>query len=615
MVKPESWAKTRFTGGESGGKVVVRLSDEGVVLPVSHFAMTYGLNSIPTASAVVALGRDARTGRPSTLYSPGILDSLKQMAKVKVTLEGSLGEYSTQSNSDTPKERWKTGPHTLFIGYVAGISYRRSGGAISLVINFVQKLFDLSQSSAGSADVVPGDNNSLFSSMLYEGTGGASVGMPQNKFNEELDADINTDFSAGILKCMESLCENSPIQTHGSIFCSGSTVPGGFPSTDVDPQSNNRALGALRPEASTEESNDDSSQPQAGWLGIKNLKEVSQYTAKYPLKVSGDQKSHVSSQIGNTIFQSLAGTSMWSMLIGSLLPEFGMGIVPIANQAFLVPILPSIRSNEDTKKIKLSEIADISMTSASQRPLYGVGITGNYTDATLRNNNSNKCVGAFFVADSGQANDPAAQGMWMFQQAPRWMDDWLSTPSRVVSRDTSTDNIPDTIAKPPTPSAADFLEKITNSAFGGELEQFIPERDIEEETEGWNSVAEKYAKLLYSVNALRDRQAVITGKLRFDISPGSTVIFGVEDDEDDEVEDPEGQRPPTGIVGFVARVTVTIDSQNANAMTMYELTHTRTRQEDTQTEEGRFSMESHPFFDETFRWAPLVESLKEGVTS
>jgi len=131
-------------------------------------------------------------------------------------------------------------------------------------------------------------------------------------------------------------------------------------------------------------------------------------------------------------------------------------------------------------------------------------------------------------------------------------------------------------------------------------------RDPEEEVLDWNVSMENYAKMLYSANALRDRTGTVTGKLRFDISPGSTIIISADNAR---AHAANVDVFPTSMVGFVARVTTTINSENASAATTYEMTHLRTLEEDLTTKDGRISMESHPFFEDTFKLAPLVEDL------
>ena len=136
---------------------------------------------------------------------------------------------------------------------------------------------------------------------------------------------------------------------------------------------------------------------------------------------------------------------------------------------------------------------------------------------------------------------------------------------------------------------------------GGEVD-----RDPDEEVLYWNNTMQEYAKMLYAANALRDRNATVTGKLRFDVSPGSTIIIGTAEAGD---LTPGVDNLPKNIVGFVARVTVTINSQNASAATTFEMTHIRTEEEDASAEDGRISLQKHPFFADTFELAPLVESL------
>ena len=124
------YAFTRIAG-EGSGDVIIRV--DGIDIIASQFQMTYGINAIPTASALIGLGRDARTGQESNVYS--IAQNLKQMAKVEILLTGRLKDW------DTTGAQWPEGEHVLFIGYVSGITYRRTLGTVSLVVNFVSKLF------------------------------------------------------------------------------------------------------------------------------------------------------------------------------------------------------------------------------------------------------------------------------------------------------------------------------------------------------------------------------------------------------------------------------------------------------------------------------------------
>ena len=576
------FARTSFEGGEKRGDgyVEVKLEQSGIILPVSQVTTTFGLNSIPTASVIVPLGRNARNNEPSSIYK--VMQSLKQMTKVTIRLKGKLGDYSPNGGPDGVKQQWPVNPegHILFIGYVSGTSYRRSKGSVALVVNFIHKLFDLASSSAGSADLVPGSPNSLLLPAFSETAGGNKAGYGASHFTSTLKTDIENDFSTGIINVLKEMCQHK-LQTHDrDTYCGG---PPPDPRQDLgltNPDTNRRALGAINPDG-------------FDWKGLTNGGE------NYPLNVLKSQKQHACQSVGLTCLQSMAGTTLWSMLIGSLLPQFGLGIVPLADRAFLVPVTPSLQSDPlKCKKIYPQEYVDFAMTTMSTRPLYGVGILANYTGATLdaASLKGKTCIGASYTAEPIDG-DPAAYGQWLFQDAPKWCDDWVSTDPSLGKAD----NVESLLTQP------------SHDAVGVAADAF--NRDIAGESQGWNDSLERFAKQIYVANSIRDRSGRVTGKLRFDICPGSTIfIMAQQVTDSSELTDLGSSsgvtgvdRLPVSLVGLVSRVTSTINAQNASASTTFELTHLRTDVEDI--EGKRFSLEKPPFFEQGFYGAPLVEAL------
>lgn len=576
------FARASFEGKGAGGSLLLTLPDlggvdeegnsKGVILPCVQFTMSNGVNAIPTAAALVPLGRNARTKALSAVYP--VIQDLKQMARVKVTITGNVGDYSPDGagGAQDGREQWPTGEHLLFMGYVAGTSYRRSQGSVSLVVNFVHKLFDLASSSAGSADLVPGAPNSLVFPAFATSAGGNKAGNGGNLFTEELNADIGQDFSTGIVKVLKEVC-NRPLQTHNAIagddgvFCDGGPADGREAGLNK-PSTNLRALGVLDAEGD--------------WKGTTNA------GTEYPLDAAKSQYPHAINQIGNTVFQSLAGTTLWSMLVGGLLPQFGMGVVPLADEAYIVPLTPALTS--DTKKCKTiypKEYVDFAMTTMSTRPLYGVGVLTKFTNATLSSGpgDGKVCCGAAYTAELA-GGDPAAYGQWLFRAPPKWCEDWVST-------DPETEKEKD-IGK--------MLNDPSHDTMGEEAGAI--DRDVDKETSDWNDSLKQFAQQIYVANALRDRSGRITGKLRFDICPGSTIII---QEKDLKANSGGVDNLPTGLVGFVSQVVTTINAEAASATTSFELTHLRTSAEDLEGE--RFSLKSPPFFDEGFYGAPLVRTL------
>ena len=86
------WALTDFSGANAGGGAELFGVVAETEIPIAQFSMSYGLNAIPTAMALVALGRDARTGENSSVYN--IVSQLKQMAEVRVEIRGNLGDWN-----------------------------------------------------------------------------------------------------------------------------------------------------------------------------------------------------------------------------------------------------------------------------------------------------------------------------------------------------------------------------------------------------------------------------------------------------------------------------------------------------------------------------------------
>tara|TARA_R110000751_G_scaffold116345_3_gene215910 strand:+ start:1118 stop:2905 length:1788 start_codon:yes stop_codon:yes gene_type:complete len=577
------FARASFEGKNAGGNLLLTLPNaggvdkegnpKGVTLPCVQFTMSNGVNAIPTAAALVPLGRNARTKELSTAYT--VIQELKQMARVRITLTGNIGDYSPNgaAGGTGEREQWPMGEHLLFMGYIAGTSYRRSQGSVSLVVNFVHKLFDLASSSAGSADLVPGAPNSLVFPAFATSAGGNKAGNGGNLFTEDLNADIGEDFSTGIIKVLKEVC-NRQLQTHNAVagedgvFCDG-TPPDRRKKAGLNkPSTNLRALGVLDAEGD--------------WQGTTNA------GTKYPLDAAKSQHAHAINQIGNTVFQSLAGTTLWSMLIGGLLPQFGMGVVPLADEAYIVPLTPALTSSvAKCKTIYPREYVDFAMTTMSTRPLYGVGIVTKFTNATLPSGagDGKVCCGASYTAKL-EDGDPAAYGQWLFRSPPKWCEDWVST-------DPETEN-PKDIEK--------MLNEPSTDGVGGAAEAF--NRDVDGEVEAWNDSLRQFAQQIYVANALRDRSGRITGKLRFDICPGSTIIINAKD----AVGSQGGADVlPISLVGFVSRVVTSINAETASATTTFELTHLRTSEEDLKGE--RFSLKSPPFFEEGFYGAPLVRTL------
>lgn len=567
--KSTNWALTDLSGGvkdgSPGANVFIKIDGQSV--PFAQLSLSYGLNAIPSAQALIALGRNARTQEQSSIYS--LVSNIKQMAQVLITASGPFGDWSPHGGDNGGKQQWpEAEEHILFVGYVSGISYRRSLGRVSLVLSMVNKLVDLTMSSGGSADVVPGAPHDLLLPSLYQGAGGASISMAADKFVQDMPLGLQTDFSKSVLKALYAVSKDNQLQIHDA-WCKGGV--GG------------QLLNKLR-------NNEVAARVIEGfgaWQGIANYDGVdAEFTEAYPLQIHTAGCEHTASRIGDVLANSLSGTNLWSVLIDGIIPEFGVCLIPMAQKAILAPVL--MMSETAGAIISVSEYADFDMSTLSPRPLYGVGVMGSYSTATVANSKTDnkQCVGATFVAKADDGS-PLSDGMWMFVPSPSWITDWANFDPAALSGEAG---------------VVKLMNQPSHDAVGVAAEAV--QRDPDAETEDWNAVMSKYAQMMYAANALRGRVGTIVGKLRFDIAPGTTVQILAKG----EVGSLEGtDELASNMFGLVARVTISINAESTSATTTFELTNLRTSVEN---ESPRFSMATHPFFNKAFfKTAPIVPSL------
>ena len=543
--KSVNWASVDLSG-KPGGHVQVKVA--GVEMPVAQFSMVYELNSIPTATVSVALGRNAKTGAPSSIYNS--VSKIKKMAEVTVRLVGKLGDWSTTGagGKKIPFPQPEGGA-VLFVGYVSGLSYQRSSGQISAVLSLTNKLVDLTMASGGSADAVPGATNDYFLPIFAEGAG--TAGTVAQKYSATLLVTLQDDFSQGILNVLHDVAENNQLQ-HGTVWCSQDKR------TDAT-NTNKLALAVI--------------EGAGDWEGIANYK-PNAYTTKCPLGLKEDGVTAAANMIGERIAGSLAATSLWGTLIQEILPEFGCDVIPMAQTAIVAPTLGSARVA--TATIMSEDYADFNMATMSQRPLKGVGVAGNWTMlSTTGGTTERKCVGASYFIDE--------PGMWMFVPAPNWIGGWMTYDPNAS-----------------TNSQANLALSTPSQAATGTTATSVTIQPVVD----WNAALNKYAKLIYSLNALRGREGMLTGKLRFDIAPGTTIVIKA---------GAAGGLAPgvdtlaTDLFAFVVGVIVNINAEDASAVTTFRLANLRIAAEN---KEDRFSTTEHYFFAGAyFKGAPLVPAL------
>jgi len=189
-------------------------------------------------------------------------------------------------------------------------------------------------------------------------------------------------------------------------------------------------------------------------------------------------------------------------------------------------------------------------------------------------------VGGFFE------NENMAEGRIHFRDAPEWL-------ANAVSQAAWAPN-----------AAAPVGQK--GNAFRGPLGNAPVIAQPQVLRQQAKTLWDEYAKALYITAVFQGRQGSLTGKVRFDIAPGSTIAVVINE---------EKFVAAAGVVfgeqtlyGVVTGVTTILNSDAAQGYTAIELSHIRNELE--QADEN-LTVEKHPLWTEPFLGAPLVEDFEE----
>lgn len=431
---------------------------------------------------------------------------------------------SGNSTKDTP---WPANPFVVFDGYVTAVRRIKSLGKYQVELSLVHWLFDLSCSSAVSGNSHVSNPGDLTEAAIY--TSGATstayagdaIGTAQPIFQSL----VSSDFWGALKTVFSAFAQqkNKPINK----------ITGCLDS--VFPKNNARALSAL--------SRIEGVELAAGGLGPTSKA----YKFASPLQfdfqdLSATIITGLTNAINNELIRTYSESSFWTKLISHFCPAFGLAVVPMIDSALVVADVPIFTSenNEPYKIIKAEDYDNETAAGFMERPLAGVVVASSSVSATgidLSAQNDNSTIVGCYATP---VVDP--DGVVLYVGSPPWLN-----------------FIPKKEQQAANPGGSGSVNTI---------------RDI----------FNKYAKDVYVRNALRGRTQTLSGRLRFDIAPGSIVrvvtskesvpldLFGVVDRKlnDNLAFDTYGQ---------VARVSVFINTEAPAAGTSFLLTNVRTKEE------------------------------------
>lgn len=532
-------------------------SSYDVVQMTSEFA----LNTIPSASVSLALGRDVEDieGDKKTVNA-SINEKFLFRKLIKVYASYEVGSQSAEINAEKSIPEFSN--KIIFEGYISGFGFQRTSNAVVLTIAIEHWLSDLAASTMLSSSTHYGTPADLQRAALYwnpvtatstsKGQSTITLNTWVVGFSEPAEI-INDLWEGGIKKIFLKAAESDSLADLFDINSSCSTT-------------------------------------EANILNNVSKNAISRMTSKNaPLSIRlgspdiADVANNIANDLTSLYLENFVGQTMWDCLIACS-GNYMFAVAPGINIAQVVPYCPTVSKTPAFKKIYDSQIDFISISGDCPRTVRGVSLIHTQDVGPLIDNKTGVAVappGKVPVVTGSYINsNTGCKGVVLFKHTPSWMGMDISNfaPPQKLDRPASTVN-------PPKPGEA--------------ANNISPVKKIED----FRGIRNSYAKAMYGNEVLKGRQGTISGPLRFDIGVGSLIEFELPVDY---------HSPDTAtnryFYGVVIRVSCVIDANSASSSTSFTVAHIRTHAEETA--DGFIIKDGHPIYSNSWFGSALDETLK-----
>ncbi|NBV84301.1 hypothetical protein EBR57_09325 [bacterium] len=302
--------------------------------------------------------------------------------------------------------------------------------------------------------------------------------------------------------------------------------------------------------------------------------------------------------ISKILKTGLAYSSFWSKLIGEFGAEFLFGVSPAATFANVIPYFGAIKrewititgadyayASFNTSLISLIESVEIRFTQNSTSHAWTVG-TSKEQSAVANSVSYYRPLARFPMENTDH------RGQIIIKDPPTWM----------------TNSIPTTVYGPFTSG----LQGNSPNDMGGQGSAQTPNNtprpaETEKKLQG-SALVQGYAEQMFKSEVLNQRRGELSGKLRFDIAPGSIV----------KIEAPESDigagtfSDALNFYAMVTQVSFAIDAETHSAGTSFAFTNLRN---ETENNNKNLTSDAAPIYPGT-DWVggPLVKEAMPGTT-
>jgi hypothetical protein len=512
---------------------------------IVSMSATFGLNSIPTATLTVAVGHDARSGRSKKATIHTARKSLKPRDKAVVTLTIAPTEGNTS--------KMEEGTFVIFDGMLAGIGYQRSHNNANFTIQLIHWLDDLNNSSALNGNWFPNAPYSMATNAAFYalelGEGGGAGG---DQWSSVPAIDINGDhINKG--------------QIESDLW--GNVIKPVFEKIAQYPLPNDKP-------------ND------AAIKALDRMPNGAPFNTPLRLDLEGlnanDIELSVRTALTKDSLDSFAYTSFWGKLVGEYAAAFFFAVSPGIEHACVIPFFGGLKFEDGAagaKTIYGDEYSYANFNASLTQLLESVMVFWpSQSDPMLGTGGETQSIDSFTFPVGEYPKGAAGEdkpGLKLFKDLPPWLANISPWPVYTGPTTGIKGKLPGDCLAPQT----------------GESDpppNWLPPAQAADEMT--DKVAERFAHHWYKTELLGQRYGELSGKLRFDIAPGSIV----------KIEMPTTEIESDGfMVAAVTQVSYAINAERALAGTSFALSYLRTLEEDN---DSLITHSFAPLYKEGTKW-------------
>jgi hypothetical protein len=517
---------------------------------------SFALNTIPTASLVVAVGKNVITGEAATIHDAHARIKPRDKVIVKLQIIHGAGDDTKLLN----------GTYTIFDGFFVGIGYQRSQNQANYVLHLAHWLDDLNNSSAVNGNWFPSVPFDYAQSALYSKIAEVESYAPNPTVADDV---VKPDLA------QEDLWE----KVIKPLFVRLAGMPGGLIAqsskrTNTDSGTNDAALNAL------------ARMPGDG----------AKYYKQLGLKLNDIGGQNLANSFAqyftSTIGTSFVQNTFWAKLVSEYAAQFFFAVAPAVSWAMPIPFCAGLRwSANGGKIIKPDEYNYANFNSNMSQLIRSVEIAYASTERDgLQIPDMPPTIGEpppsyYFPCGVFPPEDRQLKlGLRLFKMPPNWAQ---SIEAKTLAALKATMEATSTAA--PNTADGNNLPTGVNGA-GAASDAIIASVHL-------------FAQHWYVTEVLQQRSGELSGPLRFDIAPGSIVKI-ITPARDTALTSSASDKEEH-VVASVMSVSYVINSERATAGTSFSIAHTKIKSE---MEPGSiYAVNTPPLYKDAWHGMPLAE--------